>query len=420
MIAITIGKLFSHLSKIKGGGSSLPGYMARKITPDILKKMELPKNIIMITGTNGKTSATHYITGILRNSGMKVLTNDTGANMIQGISTSIITKASSSGKIDADALVLEVDEAHLKLISEEIKPTSLVITNLFADQADRFGSPKELAELIAKTIPADTKVYLNGDDPVLCYLASIINNEKHYYGLETSWSGVSVEEKCPKCQKTLAYTSRVYDHLGKFACECGFTSPELNTVAQSEKVGEFSINGEKYTTPEDAIYFIYNSLASLALCLDMGISHKDARQVIETSLVGNGRLEELSFNGKKTFLNLVKNPAGANLSLEIISRESETYNLFFGANNEPADGTDGSWVESIAFDVLKESKLNTIYLAGAIQDELERAIKKHLPEVKIIKGDAKAMVEEMKKAGEKSYFLANFTMLAPMRKILIK
>ena len=168
-LALFIGKCLAFLGKLLGRGSSLPGYAARKIAPDFLSAFHLPPKIIMVTGTNGKTSVTKYISEFYKDAGLSVVTNEDGANIVQGIATSLIKKATMAFVVQGDVCVLEVDEGFLGTISKEIVPQVLILTNLFEDQLDRFGSAKQLAEKMASSLPESIVLYLNGNDPISVY-----------------------------------------------------------------------------------------------------------------------------------------------------------------------------------------------------------------------------------------------------------
>lgn len=81
-------------------GTDLPGKILRKIDKNVLKK--LSKNfdeIIFITGTNGKTTTSNLIGYSLKKIGKKIVNNYEGANMLDGIITSIAIQNTLKTKI---------------------------------------------------------------------------------------------------------------------------------------------------------------------------------------------------------------------------------------------------------------------------------------------------------------------------------
>ena len=140
-ITILLCKLLAFVGKLIGKGSSLPGKFALKLCPDILTRLQLPENIIAITGSNGKTSTVEMVAGILQDAGKKVVYNKEGSNQIEGVTTLLLKNASFSGKVSGDVVLLESDERYARHTFKQIKPTIFVITNLYRDQMTRNAHP---------------------------------------------------------------------------------------------------------------------------------------------------------------------------------------------------------------------------------------------------------------------------------------
>ena len=133
-ITILICKLLSFVGKLIGKGSSLPGKVALKLCPSILTKLTLSKDIIAITGSNGKTSTVEMVAGILKAAGKEVVYNKEGSNQIEGVTTMLLNNATLSGKVKGDIVLLESDERYARHTFKHIKPTMFAITNLYRDQ----------------------------------------------------------------------------------------------------------------------------------------------------------------------------------------------------------------------------------------------------------------------------------------------
>ena len=113
-LAVTVGKTSQWVLKnFFKGGSSLPGKIALKIDPHILDHLAKDYQVVVITGTNGKTLTTALTVNILRQEFDDVLTNPTGANMVQGIVSTFLSAKPKGGKKFA---VLEIDEASLSKV----------------------------------------------------------------------------------------------------------------------------------------------------------------------------------------------------------------------------------------------------------------------------------------------------------------
>ena len=165
-LAIVVCKLGRFVGKLVGKGSSMPGKFARKICPDILKRVQLPPHIIAVSGSNGQTSPVGMIATVLRGQGKNVIYNAEGSNQVEGVTTLILTPANVGGKVNADVLLLESDERYAAHSFKYFHPTEFVITNLYRDQLTRNGHPESVFDAILPAIHPDTELILNGDDPL--------------------------------------------------------------------------------------------------------------------------------------------------------------------------------------------------------------------------------------------------------------
>ena len=170
--AVLAGKATGALSRVtrRGGGTTLPGDVARAIDPNVLTKLtsDLTKGSVVITGTNGKTTTARLISYLLEGAGNKVVSNRAGANLIFGATAAALRSAGSSGKLRADWGVFEIDEASLPRALEEIKPKATLVLNLFRDQLDRYGELESIAKKIEQALsalPDESAKILNADDP---------------------------------------------------------------------------------------------------------------------------------------------------------------------------------------------------------------------------------------------------------------
>ena len=121
------------------GGTNFPGKIALTLDKNILKTIANNYEVILVTGTNGKTTTTSMIYSIVKDSNKKVITNNTGANMYTGIVACFIANYSFKKSCEKKIAVIEVDEANVKFVTEYISPRIITVTNLFRDQLDRYG-----------------------------------------------------------------------------------------------------------------------------------------------------------------------------------------------------------------------------------------------------------------------------------------
>ena len=181
LIPTTIGKSVRHVSRLRGGGSALPGLVVEKLDPNYLKKSlaNLPFGVVVISGTNGKTTTTKIVVELLESAGLKVFTNKTGSNFTRGVIASMLAENNISGKIKADIAVLELDEAHAIHFINQVQPRYSLLLNVMRDQLDRFGEVDYTASLLEKIAQKTTeKVITNREDTRLAQFTDKIDKNK--------------------------------------------------------------------------------------------------------------------------------------------------------------------------------------------------------------------------------------------------
>ena len=237
-LGLLAGKLSGSILEKMGRGSTLPGKVALKFDKDILSQLAKNYEIVVITGTNGKTLTTALTVGILQEAFGPILTNPSGANMISGITTTFLR--ANHSKPNRPIAVLEIDEASLSRICDYIQPSLFVVTNIFRDQMDRYGEIYTTYQMILDAIhkvPTAT-VLLNGDSPL--FHSQTLSNPIQYYGFDTEKSEPQLAHYntegilCPHCHNILKYKLNTYANLGDYICEhCSFHRPPL-TYAVSD------------------------------------------------------------------------------------------------------------------------------------------------------------------------------------------
>lgn len=170
MIAVGLGRSARGAMRLRGGGSAVPGRVALAISPDFLETAvaKLPLGVIFVSGSNGKSTTTHFLTRMLRRHGLRVFTNSSGGNLPQGIASSMLPDVDVNGNLRADIAVLEVDEAYGPRLLGHLHPRGVLLLNVQVDQLNRFYDPSRVTEFL-RTIAAacgDFSV-LNADDASL-------------------------------------------------------------------------------------------------------------------------------------------------------------------------------------------------------------------------------------------------------------
>jgi UDP-N-acetylmuramyl tripeptide synthase len=107
-LATTVGGAAGRASRLagRGDGSVIGGVIGLRLKPDLLSLLARGRQIVLVTGTNGKTTTTRLITAALGAMGQQIASNAFGANMEAGL-VSALAKAP-----DATLAVLEVDEKY--------------------------------------------------------------------------------------------------------------------------------------------------------------------------------------------------------------------------------------------------------------------------------------------------------------------
>lgn len=368
--SILLGKLAIRLSRtFRFGGTSYPGKLALSIYPPILKELgEKLRLKIFVTGTNGKTTTARIIATILEGLGIDYVHNRAGANLVRGVCSSLIERYSFNDNLSNAIGVFEIDEANLNILVKEIKPDTIVITNLFRDQLDRYGEVDKLAKTfrnIAKTNP-DITFIINADDPLVSSVTYGIPTKALYFGIEYKgedlYSSIADIRSCPFCDETLIYSKRYMGHQGLFKCQsCGFKRREPDIVAYNINSdldnSSFDISFKNKSFHIDirlpGIYNIYNTISALLSCYSISIPIEKALENLSNVRTAFGRGERFNFKGRTVYILLAKNPASFNEIIQLLSNRKDMTVLLI-INDNIQDGTDVSWLWDVNFEMLME------------------------------------------------------------------
>lgn len=430
-MGITAGKTAQTLLKSMGRGSTYPGKLALQFDKNILDTLAKDYEIVVVTGTNGKTLTTALTVGILKEAYGQVLTNPSGANMITGIVSSFLT--AKKGKSGKKIAVLEIDEASLPRITQYIKPSLFVFTNIFRDQMDRYGEIYTTYQLIidgAKNAPEAT-ILANGDSPL--FASKELVNPVKYYGFNTEDHEPQLAHYntegilCPKCQAILQYRLNTYANLGHYIClNCDFKRPKLDyqltALTKTTNVSSaFVIDGQEYSINVGGLYNIYNALAAVAVAEFFGLSPEQIKAGFEKSRAVFGRQETFSIGDKSCTLVLIKNPVGASQALEMIKLADYPFSLSVLLNANYADGIDTSWIWDANFELIHEMDITEINAGGVRHSEIARRLR--VSGYDSNKISEKESLEEVMQAIEKqdskhAYILATYTAMLAFRELL--
>jgi len=350
-VAVAAGKAARAATRLRGGGSALPGLVVERIDPQFLSHAlrGLPGGIVVVTGTNGKTTTTKMLTAVLRAHGLRVFSNPTGSNFTRGVISSMLSEVPLSGRLDADVAVLELDEAHALRFADAIAPTHALLLNVARDQLDRFAEIDHTADLLARLGErTTTAVVLNIDDTFVSRAA-----ERLPAGLKVSYFGVhaSIADRLPELQEA------------DVRFEGDFTPPAPTAddgLLQPHDDRRFEVRfGDEVLGPlelqQRGLAAMINATAAASMARGLLRERFDpvrAAAALAAVRPPFGRGEVIDAGGQPLELVLVKNPAGFTVALSTYGGSPVA--TMIAINDDYADGRDVSWLYDVSFESLRE------------------------------------------------------------------
>ncbi|WP_353931582.1 Mur ligase family protein [Okeanomitos corallinicola TIOX110] len=363
-LAVSIAKSVTFLvrSLRLGAASVLPGSLARRIEPKLLQLLsqQVKNGVILIAGTNGKTTTALLLCTILEHKGYKIAHNSTGANLENGLATALIENTSLLGSLDVDYAILEVDENIVPRVLKPLQPRIILCLNLFRDQLDRYGEVDTISKRwtnVIATLPDETVIIPNADDPTLSYLGQQLHQKVLFFGLNEPENYLEAIPHavdsiyCPRCGHSLDYQGVYLSHLGDFTCpSCGFSKSKP------------SLESGKWSQILVGLYNKYNTLAAATAAKELGVDEIIIRETINNFQAAFGRAEDLVIDGKKVRILLSKNPVGTNETIRVVTQSQDKTTLLV-LNDRTPDGTDVSWIWDVDTEKLVE-RGGTLIVSG--------------------------------------------------------
>ena len=365
-LATTVAGAAGRVSRLsgRGDGSVIGGVVGLRMEPDLLRLLAADRQIVLVTGTNGKTTTTRLITAALGAIGQEVASNAFGANMEAGL-------ISALGRApDAPFGVLEVDERHLPAIMRATRPRVIALLNLSRDQMDRAAEIWLVARRWREALAGapGCHVVANADDPLIAWAAGtaqrvtwVAAGQRWH---EDSWC-------CPECGSHLRR-----DDLGWRCGECSFARPAtrwvlddapadlrggagvirsadlrggagvIGTVVDSGgRVRELSL-----TLPGRANRS--NAVIALAVAELFGVDMDQALPLLRQVTSVAGRYTQIERGGRMLRLLLAKNPAGWLEAFDVLAPPPTP--VLLAVNAQGPDGKDTSWLWDVDYRVLRD------------------------------------------------------------------
>jgi len=381
-LALWIAKAITAVLRLMHRNAThLPGVVAMKLCPDFLGRVDKPKTIIAVTGTNGKTTVCNLVDDLLAASGKEPLNNRFGGNVRGGIVSTFLNACSMTGRIHQEIAVLEIDERSAIHIFKYLKPDYLLVTNLFRDSFKRNAHSEFISDILNQAIPASTRLIVNADDLISSHLAP--TNERLAFGIahrEDDWQNpqniVCDIVTCPHCGETLTYDFVRYNHIGRAHCPvCTYGSlvPSYEITAVNSTTRTLTVqtpDGEEhYRMLGDNITDWYNTLAAVTLLRELGLSAEKIESSLQKQQIVKSRFEQIEENGKTVTMLLAKgqNPIACSRAFDFIHRSegNKAVILLIEDYFDAKHSTENiAWLYDADFEFLCDDSVKQIIVAG--------------------------------------------------------
>lgn len=353
-ITTIAGKVVRAIARARGGGSALPGLFVEKIDSNFVARAlnQLPRGVVLVSGTNGKTTTTKIVVELLEGQGLKVFTNRTGSNFTRGVAASLLGEVDLNGKLNADIAVLELDEAYAVHFVRAIQPSYCLLLNVMRDQLDRFGEIDKTADLLHTVAEHTTRgVVVNRDDPRL-------GSKKFVGDLSAAVRSYGIH---PRLMALFPSDDDLHGGSTSHNVTLFADDVSLESIDGQQAVLAFSGKNHPVHMSLRGVYNVLNATGAIALTRMVMGEALDVKRMLAT--LANiapafGRGEQVTIGGKPCELVLVKNPAGFRLGLSSFSPEG--YATMIAINDDYADGRDMSWLWDVDFESLKNSGVSQI------------------------------------------------------------
>ena len=381
--ALWLGKCAGSMLRFLGReGTHVPGRIALWVYPNLLGVIARPDTVIVVTGTNGKTTTTNLLADALHTLGKRVSTNRAGSNLRDGIVATLINGVTMLGRCRSDVAVLEMDERSALRVLPQLAPDIVVCTNLTRDSIKRNAHPEYIAWILSSAISPETTLVLNSDDLITASLGSDAN-ARHFFGVDPTGnesrepSGSAVDAAiCPRCDERLNWVFWRFNHIGRVRCPaCDFRSPvadvRVSPIDRSSGLRSLTINSETVDIrlANESVVNVYN-VAAVAATLDvLNVAPQTLGLVVESLTPPTSRFAEETVGGVRLVRLLTKGLVGVAVSRafeQIVSVPGRKIVLL--AIDETTDRFDGventAWTYDADYEYLADPSISAIYVGG--------------------------------------------------------
>ncbi|HUP76525.1 MAG TPA: MurT ligase domain-containing protein [Acidimicrobiales bacterium] len=324
----------------RGSGEVVSGRVIQTLAPDALTLRLDGRPIVLISGTNGKSTTTALLAAAAHTRG-PVATNDKGANMPAGIVTAL------GHTTPGATAVLEVDEGYVPALLSAAAIDVLVLLNLSRDQLDRVAEVRKTAERWRQGIAASpaTTVVANADDPAVVFAARA-SAHPVWVAAGSNWRVDATS--CPNCGERIHFDGDEWN-----CTQCDLVRPAVQWAIST--AGSLVVAGDDVVDVPVVLevpgrHNQTNAVMALAAADAIGIPIRTALDAMSSIRSVEGRYEYVWGESSTARLYLSKNPAGWIEIIELLMRS--TRRVLIVINAEIADGKDTSWLWDVPFERL--------------------------------------------------------------------
>lgn len=376
-------------------GGQLPGVVAHAIDPMFLDDIEKPGRVVFLSGTNGKTTTTNVLSDILLDNGIQHVSNRSGANIVNGVETTLLKNATLTGRQRVPFAVMELDEVSYRTVMPYVAPDISVVTNLYGDTFTRSADPAYVFDIMTKYTQASSKLVLNADDLISCRIAPQAS-DRVYFSIAhlpedtPGPQGIVCDlTACPECGGKLEYDWCHLRHLGHAHCtRCGFTNPEADYVvtAIDHEAKTFTVQERRAAgAPEYRYPFslysvanIYNLLTVVVTARELGLSPEQIAASLGRVSLPSERFVERTADGKRVVTIAAKgeNATANSVAFDTIRKEPGTKAVFIVISDAhmaevPEDTEYTGWYWQADFEYLNDPDIKQIVLYGCTADDIK-------------------------------------------------
>jgi UDP-N-acetylmuramyl tripeptide synthase len=343
--AILLGRMARWATRLRGGGSAVPGRVLLAVAPNALERAveKMPLGVVFVSGSNGKSTTTNMLVAILRAHGVDVFSNPSGGNLPQGIASALLASMPLDGRLREQIAVLEVDEAYGVNLAKVLRPSSVLLLNVQIDQLNRFFEPDRVVKMLATiAAAADRHVVVNADDGNLVAVARQLGGPAlvSYFGVAPALLSES--------PNGLA-NAQVYSAPRSVPADAGAPAPRVVVESLSGVDAVLAVRDDEVAVrlPARGLHYAVDVAGATAMAERLLGETFDAGLVASAMLTLEtvyGRGEVLSYNGEDIEVIMMKNPPSLQLNLDYLAEAPEQ--LFMAVD----EGTpDPSWMYDTDF-----------------------------------------------------------------------